>query len=251
MGAGARFFSLTCAVISIPEVFREPAEQDLFLSLTSRSAEKHIITAIVSDKASCKDGHCGLPHTTTNPNDMSKKIVTQLSTNASRKPGSLSLVHEAIAGHIPVNAKGQRLDYYTKRPSTSDWQAYLQEIGNGDQPCRWFHLAKVCHFRDSCSHDHSAISAQVLETLRYTIRRIPCDRGSHYRLIDCIYGHVCQEPDCITDDLKSCSMRRFHALDLAFASWNRGRHAPEFPTGGPTQLPENDVEEASAESFWF
>ena len=176
MGAGVRFFSLTCAVISIPEVFREPAEQDLFLSLTSRSAEKHMITTIVSDKASYKNGYCGLPHTTTNPNDMSKKIVTRLSTNTSRKPGSLPLVHEAIPGHIPVNAKGKRLDYYTQRPSTSDWQACLQKIGNGDQPCRWFHLAKVCHFRDGCSHDHSAISAQVLEACRYTVRRIPCDR---------------------------------------------------------------------------
>jgi len=251
MGAGARFFSLTCAVISILEVFRKPTEQDLFLSLTSRSTEKHMITAIVSDKASCKDGHCGLPHITTNPDDMRKKSVSKSSTHIFRKPASLPQVHEAIPGHVPVNAKGQRLDYYTQSPSAGDWQAYLRKIGNGDQPCRWFHLAKVCHFRDGCSHDHSAISAQVLETFRYTSKRIPCDRGSHCLLIDCVYGHVCQEPDCITDDLKSCSMRRFHAVDLAFAPWRRSRHAPEFPTGGPTQLPEDDVEEAPAESFWF
>jgi len=249
MGAGVRFISLTCAVISIPEVFREPAEQDLFLSLTSRSAEKHIITAIVSDRASCKDGHCGLPHTTTNPDDMRKKIVSRSSTHIFCKSESLPQVHEAIPGHLPVNAKGQRLDYYTQRPSTSDWQAYLQKIANGDQPCRWFHLAKVCHFREGCSYDHSPIGAQVLEAFRYTIKRTPCDKGSHCRLIDCIYGHIYQEPNCITEDLKSCSMRRFYTVDLAFASWRNGRHAPEFPTGRPTQLRDEDVEEAPAESF--
>ncbi|CAN9221439.1 unnamed protein product [Alternaria alternata] len=251
MGAGARFFSLTCAVISIPGVFRKPAEQDLFLSLTSRSAENHIFTAIVSDKVSCKDGHCGLPHTTTNPDDMRKKIVSRSPTHIIRKPASLPQVHEAIPGHIPVNAKGQRLDYYTQRPSTSDWQAYLRKIGSDGQPCRWFHFAKVCHFQDDRSYDHSAMSFRVLEAFRYTVKRIPCQLGSYCSLIDCMYGHVCQEPHCITEDLESCRMRRFHDVDVTFASWKQGKHFPEVATGGPLQLPETDVEEASTEPSWF
>jgi hypothetical protein len=223
MGAGASFVSLTCGVISIPEVFSKPADQDLFMSLTSRSAEKHIMTAMINDKVSCKDGHCGLPHATTNSEDTRKKIVSRPFAYIPRQPESLLQVHEAIPGHIPVNAKGQRLDYYTQRPSTSDWQAYLRKIGSDEQPCRWFHLAKVCHFRDDCSYDHSAISFQVLEAFRYTVKRIPCHLGSYCRMIDCIYGHVCQEPNCITEDLESCRMRRFHGVDLAFASWIRGQ----------------------------
>jgi hypothetical protein len=120
MGSGARFVSLRCAVISMPDVFSKPAEQDLFLSLTSRSAEKHIMTAMINDKVSCKDGRCGLPHATTNPGDIRKKIVSRPFAYIPRQPESLLHVHEAIPGYIPVNVKGQRLDYYTQRPSTSD-----------------------------------------------------------------------------------------------------------------------------------
>ncbi|OAG20503.1 hypothetical protein CC77DRAFT_1069910 [Alternaria alternata] len=179
MGAGAKFISLTCAVISIPEVFSKPLEQDLFVSLTSRSAEKHIITAIVSDKD------------------------------------------------------------------------YMWRIGKDVKPCRSFHLANGCRFGDDCCYGHSDISPQVLEAFRYTVKRMPCSKGSHCPLDHCIYGHVCQKPNCITDDPTSCSMRKFHGVDLAFASWKKGKHAPKFPTGGPVQSREKDVDEASATSFWF
>jgi hypothetical protein len=251
MGAGAKFISLTCAVISILEVFSKPLEQDLFLSLTSRSTEKHIITAIVSDKVSCKDGHCGRSHTKTNPDDMGKKIVPRPFTNILHQPGSLPRVHEAIPGRIPVNAKGQRLDYYTQMPSISDWQDYMWRIGKDVKPCRLFHLANGCRFGDDCCYGHSDISPQVLEAFRYTVKRMPCSKGSHCPLDHCIYGHVCQKPNCITDDPTSCSMRKFHGVDLAFASWKKGKHAPKFPTGGPVQSREKDVDEASATSFWF
>ncbi|RYO20544.1 hypothetical protein AA0111_g10055 [Alternaria arborescens] len=251
MGAGAKFIPLTCAVISIPEVFNKPLEQDLFLSLTSHSTEKHIITAIVSDKVSCKDGHCGRSHTKTNPDDMGEKIVLRPSTNILHQPGSLPRVHEAIAGRIPVNAKGQRLDYYTQMPSTSDWQDYMWRIGKDVKPCRSFHLANGCSFGDNCCYGHSYISPQVVEAFQYTVKRIPCSRGSHCPVIDCIYGHICQEANCITDGLTSCSMRKFHGVDLVFASWKQGRYLSEFATGGSFQLPETHVEEASTESFLF
>jgi hypothetical protein len=247
MGAGAKFISLKCAVISIPGVFSKPLGKDLFLSLTSRSAEKHIITAIVSGKVSCKDGHCGRSHTKTNPDDMSKKTVSRMFTNILHQPGYLPQVREAIPGRIPVNAKGQRLDYSTQKPSTSDWQDYMWRIGKDFKPCRSFHLANGCRFGDDCCYDHSCISPQTLEVFRYTVKRIPCSRGSHCPLVDCIYGHVCQEANCIT----SCSMRKFHSVDLVFASWKQGKYLSEFATGGSFQLPETDVEEASNESFWF
>ena len=221
MGAGAKFIPLKCAVVSIPEVFSKPLEQDVFLSLTSRSAEKHIITTIVSDKVSRQDSHCERPHTTTNFDDMCKKIVPRSFTNIPDQPGSLPQVYEAIPGRIPVNAKGQRLDYYTQMPSTSDWQHwqdYMRMIGKDVKPCRSFHLTNGCRFRDDCCYGHCTISAQILEAFRYTVKRIPCSKGSHCPVVDCIYGHVCQKPNCITDDLESCSMRKFHGVDLAFAS---------------------------------
>ncbi|KAL1801756.1 hypothetical protein ACET3X_002098 [Alternaria dauci] len=63
MGTGARLVSLSCGVISIPEVFSKPAEKDLFFSLTSRSNQKRMITTLVSDKASCKDDNfVGVAH---------------------------------------------------------------------------------------------------------------------------------------------------------------------------------------------
>ncbi|KAG9188948.1 hypothetical protein G6011_05816 [Alternaria panax] len=91
----------------------------------------------------------------------------------------------------------------------------------------------------------------VLKAFRYSVKRTPCARGSDCPLIDCIYGHVCQETNCLKDDPKPCRMRRFHGVDLAFASWVKGKHAPEFPTGGPVQVPGEYAEEVPAESFWF
>ncbi|KAH8621498.1 hypothetical protein IG631_23818 [Alternaria alternata] len=136
-------------------------------------------------------------------------------------------------------------------PSTSDWQDYMWRIGKDVKPCRSFHLANGCRFGDSCCYGHSYISPQVVEAFRYTVKRIPFSRGSHCPVADCIYGHVCQEANCITDDLTSCSTRKFHGVDLVFASWKQGRYLSEFATGGSFQLPETDVEEASTESFLF
>lgn len=139
-----------------------------------------------------------------------------------------------------------------KRPLFVAQQAYSKKYNTGElQPCKWFHLANVCHYQDLCAFDHSDISTQVRKVLENTVRRKPCNMGSECRRIDCIYGHVCQDTRCITDGLETCGMRRFHGMDKDFARWVKGKHAPEFPTGVTKEALAEDGVDATVESSWF
>jgi hypothetical protein len=269
MGAGAARVPLPCNPISIPEVFNIAVGQDSFLRLTASSVIKHAIDTIITDNSFCKKGLCGFRHAATSPDvgmadtgaDMASPDTEIVKQNAARsitytrlQPGNLPLLRDAIPGLVPVNEARQRLDYVTQQPPYADWQAYYERFRNSEKkPCRWFHLANGCHFHDACVYDHSEISVQVHRVFQHTVRRTPCFRGSDCLLIDCIYGHICQDTSCLIDDLKakSCSMRRFHSVVLEFASWKKGKHAPEFPTGGAIQTSDDNAEVEQAESFWF
>jgi hypothetical protein len=232
MGAGAEYVPLPCGSISIPEIFSKPSGQDTFLSLTSHSIGKQLVKKLIRDKTFCEDDLRG-------PQDVASSCNTDIGSTASngatdthRQPVQLPRLLYAVPGHVPVNINGQRLDYYTQRPSPADRQAYFDKYTNSElQPCKWFHLANACHFQGACTFDHSEVSYQVHKVIEYMVRRKPCNMGSDCRRIDCINGHICQDTRCSNDGLETCSMKRFHAVEPEFASWSMGKHASEFPTG--------------------
>ncbi|KAI4909595.1 hypothetical protein J4E90_008293 [Alternaria incomplexa] len=246
MGAGAQSLRLPCKSINIPEVFSEPEGKDPFSSLTSHSVGKRLVEKLISNKVFVQ-GRIDSSH-----DDDVDSVALNGTTDAHRQPGRLLQLRDAIPGHVPINADGQRLDYYMKRPPFSDKQLYSGKYDTGErQPCKWFHLANVCHYQDLCAFDHSDISTQVRKVLEYTVKRKPCNMGSECRRIDCIYGHVCQDTRCITDGLETCGMKRFHGMDKDFARWVKGKYAPEFPTGVTKEAPAEDGGNATLESSWF
>jgi hypothetical protein len=179
---------------------------------------------------------------------MRRSVSSDVKTANYRLPGLLPQIRTAREDHVPVNKHGERLDYYLKRPSASDRQAYHERFsGQGDnKPCRWFYLADACKNGDNCPYDHSEISPNILGVMRYLVKRVPCIKGNECRRLDCIFGHVCANLRCITDDSDSCTLRKFHGVDPVFASWVR-RWSAEDAAGSQA----DDAEDMPVESLWF
>lgn len=198
MGASAKLVPLPCFSIRIPEVFYKPAEQDLLLSF-SRSFSKPVVTTMITDKDRCASGSCGFSHADTTSDEMFQRIASNYVTDTLRRPGYLPQFCDAVAGYILVNKDGQRLDYYAARPSPADRaterlsyraRAFLRML---------VYLAKACEHGAACPYDHSSISPSVLNVLRYIVRKTACKNGSDCRRLDCIFVHVCQNRNCLTE----------------------------------------------------
>jgi hypothetical protein len=169
-----------------------------------------------------------------------------------RIPGLLPQLRDARTEHVPVNQAGQRLDYYLRRPSAPERQAFAQRFSSHgvSKPCRWFHLVNACRHGDECPYDHSHLSPDIHRVLRYMVKKVPCIKGSECRRVDCMFGHVCSNPQCVQDDSDSCTLGRFHRVDPVFASWTRG-WSVEDPAGEAIGSQADDAEDSPAESFWF
>ena len=235
MGAGVKFVPLPCGSISIPHIFDKPAGKDPFSSLTSHSMRKRFVEKLINVEASCKDESHGFSHLDTHYNCDIDPTTPNDTTDAYRQEGRLPYLQDAKRGHVPVNETGHRLDYHMELPSPADRQAYAEKFGSGAPPCRLFHLGKKrCRFGSSCSFDHSEVSSQVYMVVKYMTKRNPCAMGSDCHRADCMYGHVCQDTKCLSDDLDSCSMRRFHWGSFGPLMWVPGDFAPRIPAGSAT-----------------
>jgi len=102
MGAGAKLVPLPCDLISIPDIFYGPAEQDLLLPLL-RSVGNPVIASMITDKDSCASGSCGFSHADTTPDDMSRRVESNRVTDTLRRPGFLPQFRDAVDGYVPVN----------------------------------------------------------------------------------------------------------------------------------------------------
>jgi len=102
MGAGAKLVPLPCDSICIPDVFYNPAEQDLLLSL-SRSIGKPAVAAMITDKGVCAGGSCGFSHVDTTPDDMFRRVASNRVTDTLRRSGFLPQFRDAVDGYVPVN----------------------------------------------------------------------------------------------------------------------------------------------------
>jgi hypothetical protein len=158
-----------------------------------------------------------------------------------RLPGYLPQFYEAKTGYIPINKHNQRLDYYLRRPSTSDYQAFADSYPDGTRPCTWLCLTGQCRSGLGCPYDHAEIGPEVVRVVRYTTRKRVCCRGSLCRLLNCIYGHTCQNGECVDEDTSRCCMRSFHKVTLVFTL---GR---EDSAGSQAEY----AEDMPVESFWF
>jgi hypothetical protein len=194
-------------------------------------------------QALCDKGLCGFRHIDASTDVRARRFTTiHIETNY-RFPGSLPQSDTAKVDHIPVNKYNQRLDYYLRHPDVSDYKAYEDRFPDDTKPCSWFSLTGRCHSSTDCPYEHTEVSSEVLKIIRYGVKTTPCWRGSLCRRLNCIYGHVCQDPECIDVDTDSCSMRMLHPVDPVFHSWAPGEMS-KFDTNA------TDVEEEiSAGSF--
>jgi len=252
MGAGAKFVPLPCDFISIPNIFDKPAGKDPFSSLTSDSMRKRFVEKLISVDASYKNESHDLSYVDTHYDCDVEPTTPNYTTDAHRQELRLPYLRDAKRGHVPVNETGHRLDYHMELPSPADRQAYAEKFGSGAPPCRSFHLGKgKCRFGSNCSFDHSQISSQICKVVKYMTKRNPCAMGSGCHRADCMYGHVCQDTKCLSDELDSCSMRKFHGVSFGPVIWVPDDFAPRIPAGGATGVLAEEGEGATVKSSWY
>lgn len=98
--------------------------------------------------------------------------------------GRLPCQSEAQPGYIPINKDGQRLDCHLPFPPRSAWDA-LMILSRHVKLCRWFHLVGNCGKGNNCLYDHSEVTDDMRNCLRYGLRRLACHQGGLCRRIDC------------------------------------------------------------------
>ncbi|KAJ5082237.1 Zinc finger CCCH-type [Penicillium argentinense] len=120
--------------------------------------------------------------------------------------------------YIPVNESGERLDTYCPQPSSDALDEYHRRAKSA-KVCNSYHLSGECGDM-SCPYDHSEVSDEIVEVLRYIVLQHPCSKAGACRSIKCYLGHLCQKPNC--KGVKSWQCRfnhRAHTLDLKVAQW--------------------------------
>jgi len=250
MGAGANLVPLPCDSISIPEIFDKPAGKDSFSSLAPHSIRKRYLEKLISDKAAYNDDLRSPQYVNPRGNGSVQYAASNATTHVLRQSGQLPRRCDAPAHHVPINNRGQRVDYHMSRPSPADKQTFTEKFGSGVRPCTDFHLRGVCGFGDDCFFSHSEISAQIRKVITYMVKRSPCSIGCACRRIDCIYGHVCQDTRCLSEYSDSCSMREFHGVIPWPVTWVGGESAPPSSTVDAEETMPKEGDVTVAGPFW-
>ncbi|KAK7735678.1 hypothetical protein SLS53_007419 [Cytospora paraplurivora] len=97
-------------------------------------------------------------------------------------------------GYIPVNSDQQRLDAYIPTP-TNESEQRLKARSAVKRLCNAKQLAGSCNNPD-CEYDHSPLDEDLKPTLEWLARSLPCPKREGCRKAACLFGHVCQKPDC-------------------------------------------------------
>lgn len=162
---------------------------------------------------------CRFQHGPTNTNGTSSSTPADLKTpsqssttfSTDRSNVSIHLPSAAVAGFLPLNKDGQRLDTYVRAPTSEEWRIYNARF-HKKKPCNSYHLQRVCTTFD-CPYDHNELEPETRHVLEYVLKCNPCPRRSECRESDCFYGHICQKDGC-TGQMKGCRMKTdLHNVD--------------------------------------
>jgi hypothetical protein len=100
-------------------------------------------------------------------------------------------------GVILVNAKGERLDRFIKKPSQvafnnySDKKKELEATGKRG-PCNLYYLGGGCTVAASiCQYWHEGFDKADVTVLRWIMRLQRCDSKVQCKSALCVYGHAC------------------------------------------------------------
>ncbi|KAL5379282.1 hypothetical protein DPSP01_008555 [Paraphaeosphaeria sporulosa] len=105
---------------------------------------------------------------------------------------------------ILVNAKGERLDRFLKKPPQAAFTNFhvkkreLEATGKRG-PCNLHYLGSGCPMMASkCQFWHDGFDNADISLLKWFMRIQPCDEGLRCRSVWCFYGHSCNvcKPSC-------------------------------------------------------
>lgn len=121
---------------------------------------------------------------------------------------------------IPVNKYQQRLDIYIPAPSSHDYETFKARI-TVHKLCNNYHVGGYCPRGDACQYDHGSAPEGVINALKQVVFANPCPRKGDCRRLKCMYGHVCQKPDCTYRGGKSyCKFpRTVHSQSLELSGF--------------------------------
>lgn len=122
------------------------------------------------------------------------------------EPAPPSPTNSANRRVILVNAAGQRLDGFLKKPPQSAITHYygkkreLEATGNKRGPCNLHYIGGGCHMSASvCQFWHDGFDKTDISVMRWVMRSHSCDDGLRCRSVWCFYGHACSggcRPTC-------------------------------------------------------
>ncbi|KAH8742387.1 14-3-3 protein-domain-containing protein [Diaporthe sp. PMI_573] len=100
----------------------------------------------------------------------------------------------SVDGHMAVNASQRRLDAYIPVP-TSESENRLKLRSSMQRLCNSKHLTGSCP-NPHCEYDHNPLEEDLIPTLEWLARSLPCPRRDKCRNASCTSGHLCQKHDC-------------------------------------------------------
>lgn len=122
---------------------------------------------------------------------------------------------------VLLNVNHERVDTYLGKVDAKASERVAKR-NKEKRLCNDFHLNQKC-WSSECPYAHEPhLDPKELVVLRYWARRIPCDRKSACRNIDCWYGHNCGF-DKYCNLSVSCRFRDVHHVDKrAVTVWRPG-----------------------------
>lgn len=125
------------------------------------------------------------------------------------EPAPPSPTNSANRRVILVNAVGQRLDGFLRKPPQAAFTHYhskkreLEATSNKRGPCNLHYIGGGCHMSASvCPFWHDGFDKADISVLRWFMRFQSCDEGLRCRSVRCFYGHACSgvcKPSCNFD----------------------------------------------------
>ncbi|EON66922.1 hypothetical protein W97_06326 [Coniosporium apollinis CBS 100218] len=97
-------------------------------------------------------------------------------------------------GLIPLNSRGDRLDYFIPPASPGAWQAYTARAKT-HKMCNKFHIEKNCQ-DINCPFDHKPVEPELIHVMKVILSNRPCPRRGGCRREMCPGGHICKRPGC-------------------------------------------------------
>ncbi|KAF2730556.1 hypothetical protein EJ04DRAFT_473585 [Polyplosphaeria fusca] len=119
------------------------------------------------------------------------------SDNSTTEPIPTSPTTPANRSVVLVNAKGERLDRISKKPSQSAFSKYhskKKELENTGKrgPCNLHFLGGACSMpAANCQFWHDGFDKVDIAVLKWFMRFQCCDMGPRCRSVSCFYGHAC------------------------------------------------------------